>query len=148
VCPLCQTSTSYLSTHLRRMHHVSAAADRKQISESAENDRSVREESATVKSDQIHELAKWIYHLPITKAEIDQLRGPLRQELLECVDQKSCSERVRALLERIRRRTKWWTVTASDSQSRDNAGSTSIPIAAGATTARFYKPPRESPMNK
>ena len=39
ICPICNFSTKYISTHLRRIHNLSSSTDLKQTARSAENDR-------------------------------------------------------------------------------------------------------------
>ena len=38
ICPICRLSTSYISTHLRRVHKVSSATDLKQMARYGEKD--------------------------------------------------------------------------------------------------------------
>lgn len=112
ICPVCNISTLYMSTHLRRAHRVASSSSLKQLSVSAEKDESFYklhptpprfpgktygEASAT-----LQDIAKWIHDLPITITEINQLRGRLWKEFQECVYHGSCTAEVKALLERIR----------------------------------------------
>ena len=39
ICPICNFSTKYISTHLRRIHNLSSPTDLKQMARSAEKDR-------------------------------------------------------------------------------------------------------------
>lgn len=50
------------------------------------------------------EIARWIYHLPITMVELVQLRGPLRMEFVKCIELKSCSAKILNILKAIHTR--------------------------------------------
>lgn len=144
ICPICRISSSYISTHLRRVHKVSSTTDLKQMARYGEKDIDgktvtcpeayvvpnqlfllfavpIKAEEAAVPSsdsssdsadheenDPLMEIACMIFYMPITMSELQQLRGPLRNEFKEFVLRKSCSVQIVTLLKTIHNRMKEW----------------------------------------